>query len=142
MVWPNSACLILALKISLRQQDIVVMGEDTVEYNTLIKLTNELRLAVRSELISLTGTLLASRLISLDNDIELRNTAHSEVERSARLVELVQNKVRQNPHHYHTFIGILQGNQDQYRDILQKLEQLEQAYQEQQRKGGMYDINV
>ena len=86
------------------------MGEDTVEYNTLIKLTSELRLAVRSELISLTGALLASRLISLDNDIELRNTAHSEVERSARLVELVQNKVRQNPHHYHSFVGILQGN--------------------------------
>ena len=60
------------------------MGEDTVEYNTLIKLTSELRLAARSELISLTGA-----RISLDNDIELRNTAHSEVERSARLVELV-----------------------------------------------------
>lgn len=110
------------------------MGEDTVEYNTLIKLTSELRLAVRSELISLTGALLASQLISLDNDIELRNTAHSEVERSARLVELVQNKVRQNPHHYHSFVGILQGNQDQYRDMLQ---QLEDAYHRHKQEDGI-----
>ena len=111
------------------------MGENSAEYSTLIDLTSELRLAVRSELISVTGSLLASRLISLDNDIELRNTGHSEVERSARLVELVQNKVRQNPRHYHSFIGILQGNRDQYRDILQ---QLEQTYQAHQQKDGKF----
>ena len=51
-----------------------------MEYSTLIELTNELRLAVCSELISLTGSLLAARLISLDNEIELRNPAHSERE--------------------------------------------------------------
>ena len=112
--------------------------ENSAEYKTMIDLTSELRLAVRSELVTLTGSLLASRLISLDNDIELRNTAHSEVERSAKLVELVQNKVRQNPCHYHSFIGILQGNQDQYRDILQRLEH---TYQEQQKEDGKYDNN-
>ena len=114
------------------------MGESSAEYSTLIDLTSELRLAVRSELISLTGSLLASRLISLDNDIELRNTTHSKVERSARLVELVQNKVRQNPHHCHSFTGILQGNQDQYRDILQ---QLEQTYQAHQQEDGKFNTN-
>ena len=115
------------------------MEYTTAEYSTLVDLTSELRLAVRPELISLTGSLLASRLISPDNDIELRDTAHSgEVERSARLVALVQNKVRQNPHHYHSFIGILQGNQDQYRDILQ---QLEQAYQKQRQQDGN-DTNI
>ena len=91
---------------------------------------------MRPELISLTGSLLASRLISPDDDIELRDTAHSgEVERSARLVELVQNKVRQNPRHYHSFIGILQGNEDQYRDILQRLEQVYQEHREQHEDG-------
>jgi hypothetical protein len=117
------------------------MTEDTAEYKTMIDLTSELRLAVRPELTSLTGSLLASRLISLDNDIELRDTAHSgEVERSARLVQLVQNKVQQNHRHYHSFTGILQGNPDQYGDILQ---QLEQAYQEQrQRDGNLYGIKV
>jgi hypothetical protein len=111
------------------------MTEDSAEYRTMIVLTSNLRLAVRPELISLTGSLLASRLISSDNDIELRNTAHSEVERSARLVELVQNRVRQNPCRYHSFIGILQGKEDQYGDILQ---QLEQAYQEQRSRDGNY----
>jgi hypothetical protein len=90
----------------------------------MINLTSELRLAVRPDFTALTGSLLASRLISSDNDIELRDTAHFDVvARSARLVELVQNKVQQNHHHYHSFIGILQGKQDQYRDILQRLEQ-------------------
>ena len=93
-----------------------------MEYSTLIERTNELRLAVSSELISLSGSLLAARFISLDNETELRNPAHTERERSARLVGLVQNKVRQNPHHYHTFISILQKNQDQYKDILWRLE--------------------
>ena len=113
------------------------MTESSAEYRAMIDLTSELRLAVRPELIFLTGSLPASRLISPDNDIELRDTAHSgEVERSARLVELVQNKVRQNPRHYHSFTGILQGNENQYRDILQ---QLEQAYQEQRSQDGNYD---
>ena len=109
------------------------MAENSAEYSTLIDLTSELRLAVKSELFSLTGSLLAMRLISPDSDADLRNTTHSEVERSARLVELVQNKVRQNPCHYHSFTGILQGNQDQYSDILQ---QLEQTYQEHKQKEG------
>ena len=110
------------------------MAEDSAEYSTLIDLTSELRLALRSELFSLTGSLLAMRLISPEADNELRNTIHSEVERSARLVELVQNKVRQSSRHYHAFIGILQGNQDQYGDIL---EQLEHTYQERKQKDGI-----
>ena len=98
------------------------MGENSAEYRTLIDLTSELRLAVRSDLISLSGALLSSRLISPDSESELRNTVHSEAERSARLIELVQNKVRQNSRYYRTFIGILRSNSDQYSDILQKLQ--------------------
>ena len=106
---------------------------DSAEYKTMIHLTTELRLALKSELISLSGLLLASRLISQEGDAELRNITHSEAERSARLVELVQNKVRQNPRHYLSFISILQGNQDQYRDIL---ERLEHTYREHQHEDG------
>ena len=103
------------------------MEEDSPEYRTIIDLTRELRLAVGSDLISLSGALLSSGLISPDNDAELRNTVRSEPERSARLVELIQKKVLQNPRHYHTFVGILHGHQHQYYlDILQKLEQVHQ----------------
>ena len=92
---------------------------------------------MRSELISLSGSLLSIRLISPDNETELRNTSCSEAERSARLVELVQNKVRQNPRHYCSFIGILQESQDRYRDILQ---QLEHTYREYQRENGKITV--
>ena len=107
------------------------MVENSAEYKTLIDHTSELRVAVRSTLVSLSGALLASRLISFDNDIELRDTAHSEVERSAKLIELVQDKVRLNTRHYHSFIGILRGNQDRYSDILQLLEQTYGSYQQE-----------
>ena len=113
-------------------------SENSAEYKTLIDLTNQLRLAVRSELISLSGSLLSARLISPDSDTELRNTAHSEEERSAKLVELVQKKVQQNSRHYCSFIGILKGNQDQYGDIVQ---QLEHTYQEYQRENGKIIVN-
>ena len=109
------------------------MTENSSEYRTLIDLTSELRLAVESEFISLSGSLLAKRLISRTCEAELRNTTLSDDVRSARLVELVQSKVRQNIDHYHSFIGILQGNQDQYEDILQKLEK---TFQEHEWKDG------
>ena len=103
------------------------MAENSAEYSTLLDLTVDLRLAVSSELISLSGALLAKRIISPNNDSELRNTVHSTAERSAKLVELVQNKVRQNSRHYHTFIGILE---EHCKDIIQKLEQTYSSYKE------------
>ena len=107
------------------------MGENSAEYRTLVDLTSELRLAVGSDL---SGALLSSRLSSPDNDFELRNTLHSEAEQSARLIELVQNKVQLELSNYHTFIDILQSNSDQYRDILQKLEHTYSSHQQEEGK--------
>ena len=120
-------------------RDFGVMEENSSEYSTLIDLTVDLRLAVRPHLISLSGALLATRLISADNEAELRNTVHSEAERSAKLIELVQNKVKQTSRHYHTFIGILKGDADHYvyQDILQKLEQ---TYRSHQQEDGKYSF--
>ena len=110
------------------------MGENSAEYSTLIDLTHELGLAVRSDLISLSGVLLSARLITTNNDAELRNKLHTEAERSARLIELVQNKVQQNSRYYYTFIGILQTNSDQYSDILQKLEHTCSSHRQEEGK--------
>ena len=52
----------------------------------------------------------------------LLNETLSEVERSTLLVELVQDKVQQNPHYYHSFIAILQKDKFRFRNILHKLE--------------------
>ena len=100
-----------------------VMGENSPEHKTLIAHTSDLRLAVKSDIIHLSGVLLSKGLISCDSDAELRNTVCSKEERSAMLVELIQNKVVQNPRHYHTFVSILHGKHDYYEDILTTIEQ-------------------
>lgn len=98
------------------------MGDSSAEFETLLDLTKDLRLAVRPNLISLVDDLLSERLISSENESELCNPSKSEVERSSRLVQLIRNKVQQNSVNYHTFIKVLRGQQDLYADILCKLE--------------------
>ena len=116
------------------------MSENSAEYKTMIDLTSQLRLAVKSELISLSGSLLSKWLISPEGDAELRNINLSEVQRSAKLVEMVQYKVQQDSRHYWFFIGILKENQDHYRDILQLMEH---TYQEhQQENGKVMAVNI
>ena len=100
------------------------------EYNTLIELTGDLRVAVQSDLTHLSGVLLAKYLISPDDDRYLRNQLHSEADRAAKLIELIQSRVHQNPQHYHTFIRVLQdGGCQAYADILHKLHQVLQRHQ-------------
>ena len=120
------------------------MAESSVEYSTLIAITVDLRLAIRPHLVSLSGALLASRLISPDSEAELRDTVHSEAERAAKLVGLVQNKVRQNSRHYHTFIGILEGDNDSYvySDILQKLEQTYHSHRQEKGKYNLFHLDL
>ena len=91
------------------------------EYRTIILYTGDLRRAVQSNLISLSGVLLAAGLISADNESELRHLQHTEVDRAARLVELVRNKVHQDSRHFNTFLGVLCSDNSQYADILHKL---------------------
>ena len=98
------------------------MRENSAEYRTLIQHTSELKAAVRWELSTLSLHLYNLELISWDNFNDLMNMALSKAERSALLVELVQNRVQQDPRHYHTFIGILQNYPVQYWDIVQELE--------------------
>ena len=101
----------------------------TPEYKTLISLTAELRRAVQFDLVSLSDDLVAKHLISPNTASQLRNQTHSEAERAAELVGYIQNKVQQNPQHYHTFVQILE-NQDQeyYCDILNKLRGVHQQH--------------
>ena len=95
----------------------------TVEYQTIISATSKLRTAVRGDLTSLSGCLLAKRLISTDNDSELRNTRTEIADRAARLVELIQQKVYLDPQNYTTFIEVLEDS-CQYSDILRFLSQI------------------
>jgi hypothetical protein len=97
------------------------MAGNSAEYDTMINLTPDLRLAVKSNLTPLSGDLFAENLISSSSEEEMRNDVHSKEHRAAEVVKLVQDKVKQNPQHYDTFIRVLWRDHDCYSDILQKL---------------------
>ena len=95
----------------------------SVEYKVLIRHTVYLQRAVKDNLISLGAELVAAEIITPSQYREIRNTSRPVDERAADLVEYVQNKVYQNPRHYHAFIDILKRDLSQYGDILTILEQ-------------------
>lgn len=99
------------------------MGSNTAESRTLQSRTNELRLAVKHDLTGLGGALFSVGLITKGICEELGNAMHSEDTRASRLIGIIQDKVRENPRNYHTFIGVLE-KQDltQYGDILHMLQ--------------------
>ena len=99
------------------------MAAGSVEYEVLARHTADLRLAVKDNLTPLGSQLVAAQLITPDQYEEIRNAHRSVNERGADLVGCVQNKVYQNPWHYHTFLGVLRSDMFQYGDILTKLEQ-------------------
>ena len=94
----------------------------TVEYQTLITCTMELRNAVSNNLIQLSGHLLANGLITPHNDRQLRNRSVEIDERAAKLVEIIQGKVQLDHHNYNKFVDILkEEDSDFYKDILTML---------------------
>ena len=95
----------------------------SVEYKVLVHHTVDLQVAVKDNLTPLGGQLVAAEIITPDQYEEIRNPHRSVNERGADLVGYVQNKVRQNPQHYHAFIDALRSDPSQYGDILTKLEQ-------------------
>ena len=94
---------------------------NTPEYRTIIQCTPELTAALKGDLVSLSGELLAGGLISEDNDIALCNQFVSEANRAAQLVGFVRNRVSLDTANYHSFIRVLKHREDEHRDILQIL---------------------
>ena len=105
----------------------------SVEYKVLIRHTVDLQVAVEDNLTPLGAQLVAAEIITPNQYREIRNAHRPVNERGADLVGYVQNKVYQDPQHYHTFLGVLQSDLSQYRNILAQLEQarLSQASEQQ-----------
>ena len=95
----------------------------SIEYEVLIRHTTDLQVAVKNNLTLLGAQLVTLQIITPDQYEEIRNRHQPVIERAADLVGYVQNKVRQNPRHYHAFIDALRSDESQYGDILMKLEQ-------------------
>ena len=94
---------------------------ETPEYRTMVRCTRDLRTAVKAHLFSLGASLVSEELISPDNDSDIRDTSLSESERTARLIEILQLKVKLEPQNFHSFISILNSDRATYKDILKIL---------------------
>ena len=101
----------------------MAFGRNTPEYQTVVTHVESLRLAVRPNLVSLGGALIARELISPDNESSLRNQMFPVAQRAARFVELVQNKIEQDASNYHRFIEVLERDKIQYETILSRLQE-------------------
>ena len=97
--------------------------EESVEYKVLLRHTVNLQLAVKDNLTSLGGHLVAAEIITPDQYDKIRKTSQSPTDKGADLVGYVQNKVRQDPRYYHAFVGALKSDLSQYGGVLTKLEQ-------------------
>ena len=68
---------------------------------------SQLRTAVSGDLARLSGRMVANGLISQGSCSELKNEDVTEADRAARLVKLVQTKVKLDPRNFFKFIDIL-----------------------------------
>jgi hypothetical protein len=94
---------------------------NTPEHRTIIHCTPELTAALKHDLISLSGELLAAGLISDDNYAALCNQFISVADRAAQLAGFVRNRVLLDIVNYHSFIRVLKQREDDHYDILQCL---------------------
>ena len=104
-------------------------GENSAEYRVLLTCGPTLNVAVRGDLITLRGGLLAVGLITPENNAEIGNRMFTEAQRADRLMELVRLSVQNNPQNYHKFIRILGQNSACYGHILKQLQEVYKSYQ-------------
>lgn len=94
------------------------------EYHTIIRCTPQLEDAVKNDLTKLCGEIAAVGLISPDNASALRNPHNDAVERAAKLVELVANRVKRNSSDYVLFIQVLTKRWMDNKSIVLELERV------------------
>ena len=87
----------------------------------MVYCTTKLTAAVCNDLVRLSGCLLEKGLISQENASRLRNRNVEEADRAARLVDLVQQKVKLDSQNYIQFTSILEEDEHHYSDILRIL---------------------
>ena len=94
---------------------------NTPESRTLIQCTPQLKDAVQDDLDTLSGELLAAKLISSDNDSHLRNPHVSAAIRAADLVAYVRTRVTLDASDYHIFTEVLKRREADHKSILKIL---------------------
>ena len=92
------------------------------EYRTIIQCTSELTTALKNDLVTLAGELLAAGLIADDNAAALTNQFIGAAHRAAQLMGFVRNRVSLDTNNYLAFIQVLQQRQDDHKNILEILD--------------------
>ena len=98
------------------------MPRDSAEYQALMRATGKLRNAVKNNITPLCDELISKGLITPDNKKSLRNPNRDIGERASDLVELITDKVEQNPQNYYVLVKILKEDPSAYKDILKVLD--------------------
>ena len=102
------------------------------EYGTLLHLTADLQLAVKSHLTGLGAELVSSGLITPDQYDVVRNKRNPQDDNAAHLVRLIQCRAQQDAQCYNTFVGVLEKDLTQHRVILGKLSETIASFRQQQ----------
>ena len=97
-------------------------GDNTAEYQTTLRCGARIKLAVQSNLVSISDSMVANGLITPDNGQDLRNRHHSEADRASRFLKLLQSKVKDDAGSYRVFVNkILGENRFFYHGIIDYL---------------------
>ena len=101
----------------------MAVNQASAEYRTLIQHNEELVLAFKYDLISISGAFVAAGLIGPDHGSEARNPMFGEAKRAADLVSVIQNEVLRNQEKYQTFIDVLKReDQSHYGGVISHLQ--------------------
>ena len=97
------------------------MDRNTPEYRAILKANESLTRALMNNFIPICAKLVANDLITPDQQRKLRNPNQDAMERAAELVQLLTDKVEENPANYHTLVKILEKDRATYRGVLADL---------------------
>ena len=100
------------------------------ECRTIFECIPELTVALKNDVIPLSGELLTAGLIDIDNDNALKDQFIGKEERAAQLTGFVIDRVSQDPKNYVSFIQVLKQRQDDHKDILEILDKKYKEYGE------------
>ena len=106
------------------------------EYQRIVQLGPELRVAIQDHLDGLSVLLLSAGLISDDNAAELTNKAHTSAHRAVKALEFIRNRVKLSSENYYTFVKALKDDKENWsKEILKIREPLDDKSAE--RLGGL-----
>ena len=97
------------------------MSRNSPEYCSIVKATGKLTRALKNNITPICADLVSNHLITPDQQKKLRNPTRDAIESAADLVQLLTDKVEENPANYHTLVRILEEDKTTYRDVLERL---------------------